>query len=599
MPKPFDSSSWKKFKLAPISRDKVSSRVTKLGKGATKHARKFVSSRLNRLSSVRRKIIGWVLLVAILTGVSLAMWFGFRASYVTESPSAGGTFSEGVLGPLETLNPIYARSSAEKSAAKLLFSSLYSYDTTGNLKSDLAESVSINDAADEYIVKLRPKLSWSDGASLTAEDVVFTVNLLKNPETRSEISGWQSFKVEAIDPLNVKFTLPGAYAPFLHSLTFPVLPKHAVGDIPAGSLRESRFSQSPIGSGPFAFRLLQNLSASSQNKTLNLIANPHYAHGKPLLDRFQLNVYSDRDSIKKALTSNEIMSTPELRYSELPTNLKNDYSVQYHSINDGVYALFNTTNGVLASKPVRQALALSVDIDKLRNSAAASSQPLEGPILSSQITGDIPHFMGNDLNKAKQLLNDEGWVVTDGVRKKDGEPLTIKLVALRGAGFQQITNDIAEVWRKELQIKVDVQIVDPIDPVQNVLQSILQPRNYDVLIYELVLGGDPDVYAYWHSSQAGAGGLNFANYGNAVSDDALLGARSKTDQKYRSDRYLAFIKRWLADVPAVPLYQPGIDYVQSRAVTTMDKDSKIVSSTDRYANILYWSVSKSSVYRTP
>lgn len=599
MARKLKAPSWKKFKTLPLSGNTAGANIGQLSKGAMRHARKFVSSRLDRLDTIKRMVVGWVFLVVILIGISLVQWYGFKPAYMTDAPAAGGTFSEGLLGPLETLNPLYARSSAEKSAAKLMFSSLYSYDKTGNLRGDIAKAMQINEASTEYIVSMRSGLTWSDGVALTAEDVVFTVELLKNPATRSEVSGWESFSAEVLSSNTVKFKLPSAYAPFLHSLTFPVLPKHVLEEVEPSELREHSFSQAPITSGPFAFRLMQDATADTSRKSLHLISNQQYIHGQPLLERFQMNIYDTREDIEKALLTDKIMATPELTFSEVSDSLKSSYESRSYPIKDGVFALFNNRDGVMSSQAVRQALAISVDRDALRSAIPQATVPLDGPILQSQVEGELPVFMSTDIAKAKELLEAEGWVLSGDARKKDGQPLTVKMVALRGVGFTQLTNDLADIWRKELQIQVDVSIIDPLDTAQNVLQSVLQPRNFDVLVYELVLGGDPDVYAYWHSSQAQATGLNFANYGNVIADDALSGARSRTDMKYRSDRYRAFVRRWLADVPAIPLYQPRIDYIKLRSVEAMTEDATLVSLDNRYANVIYWSIRKSPVYRTP
>lgn len=594
-----NTPSWKKFKSLPFSGRNKGVSVNKLGRDAVRHTRRFVSSRLDRLATIKRMLIGWLFLSALLISISLAQWYGFRPAYTTEAPAAGGTFSEGVLGPLETLNPLYARSSAEKSAAKLMFSSLYNYDQTGNLRGDMAKSVEISDTSTEYIVHMRPNIKWSDGYDLTAEDVVFTVGLLKHPDTRSEFSGWELFSAEVISPTKVKFTLPGAYAPFLHSLTFPVLPKHILAKIEPSELREQSFSFSPVTSGPFTFRLLQDSSSGQSKKTLRLASNQLYIHGQPLLERFQLNVYESKDDIKKALMSDEIVATPELIHGEVSNSLKDSYISQSHSINDGVYALFNNKDGLMSNRNLREALAISISREKLRSSIGQSSKPLEGPILSSQIEGDLPSFATIDIDKARKLLDNEGWIVSGDLRKKGDQALTVNMVALNGVGFSNLTNQLADAWRKELQIRVNVSIIDPLDTAQNVLQSVLQPRNFDVLVYELVLGGDPDVYAYWHSNQAKTTGLNFANYSSVIADDALSGARSKTDLRYRSDRYRAFVRRWQADVPAIPLYQPKIDYIMSNSVSSMTEDMTLVTQENRYANVIYWSVARASVYRTP
>ena len=144
-----------------------------------------------------------------------------------------------------------------------------------------------------------------------------------------------------------------------------------------------------------------------------------------------------------------------------------------------------------------------------------------------------------------------------------------------------------------------MRIVDQTDNAQNVFSSVLQPRNFDVLVYELELGGDPDVYTYWHSSHATTRRLNFANYSNVIADDALESARGRATAKQRADRYKIFVQRWHADTPALALYQPKIDYIQLKSARTIDPDTTLVYPTDRYANVIYWAIQRQQVYKTP
>lgn len=565
-----------------------------------RHANKFVTMRLDRLSGVKRQIYGWIFLVTLLVLVSATQWWLFRGAYTEAVYVNGGTYSEGVLGPLETLNPLFARSSAEKSAGRLLFASLYQYDTTGHLKGDLAESVSINDASTEYTVKLKKDLKWSNGTELNAEDVLFTVNLLKNPNARTEFTGWQSINVALVDSTSIKFTLSSPYAPFMHSLTFPILPKSVLNEVPSTGLREYAYSQSPtVTSGPFALRLLQDETSDGTKKVVHMVANPYYHQGVAKLERFQLYVYPTKEDIAKGLRTNEIMATPELVYANQPDQLKKMYLSSAHSINNGVYALFNSQSPILASRYVRQALAYSINTTDLRSKLAQSNQPLDGPILANLIDGTLPVAPTYDIEKAKALLDEDGWVTSGNTRTKDGQKLTLSIVTRKGSEYEEVTNLLAKTWKDELKVETEVRIVDQTDTAQNVFTSVLQPRNFDVLVYELELGGDPDVYTYWHSSRATANGLNFANYNNIIADDALESGRGKATTKQRSDRYKIFVQRWHADTPALALYQPRVDYIQLKSAQTIDSNATLVYPTDRYANVIYWSVQKQQVYKTP
>ena len=122
---------------------------------------------------------------------------------------------------------------------------------------------------------------------------------------------------------------------------------------------------------------------------------------------------------------------------------------------------------------------------------------------------------------------------------------------MKNSNYEKVTRYLAQVWYDELNIESDIKVVDPNDATQNILQTVLQPRNFDVLVYELSLGGDPDVYAYWHSSQATNNGLNFSNYNNAIADDALESGRSKISAKQtRLIAIAKFTAVWQADAPA-------------------------------------------------
>ena len=593
-----DKSSWNRFARLKVSRKGVNKRLRKIEKGSLRHAHKFVMSRLDRLANVRRRVSIWVALVLVMIGVSAVQWHISRSSFTTMTYASGGSYSEGVLGPLENLNPIFAKTSAEKSAAKLLFSSLYRYDSTGNIKTDLADGVKVNDKETEYTVKLKKNLKWSDGYDLTINDVIFTLKLLANPEVGAEISGWRSIKFEKASEDSVKFILPASYSPFVHALTFPIVPEHALKDVKPSNLREHDFSKAPISSGPFAFRLLQNVTSDGSKKVLYLQSNGNYYGGTTKLDRFQLYVYPTQDDIVKSLRTREITGTSELIYNDQPAEVKSMYATESHSLNNGVYALFNNNSQFLQSKSIRQALALSVDTGKLRQSLSLSTEELSGPILN-KFLGKSSQPLGYDTKKAKSLLDAEGWKVIDNARQKENVKLKLNMVVLKNNNYEKAAQYLAQAWRNELNIEVDVKVIDPNDASQNILQTILQPRNFDVLIYELSLGGDPDVYAYWHSSQATNNGLNFSNYNNAVADDALESGRSKLSLKQRSDRYEKFANTWKTDAPAIALYQPKFDYIHIRSVKVLDEKTEVVNPVDRYVDVQYWAAEKQSVYKTP
>ena len=107
------------------------------------------------------------------------------------------------------------------------------------------------------------------------------------------------------------------------------------------------------------------------------------------------------------------------------------------------------------------------------------------------------------------------------------------------------------------------------------------------------------MYAYWHSSQIGQSGYNFASYSNQAVDASLASARERSEPALRSAKYGVFVRQWQKDAPGIALYQPVLEYVSSKNVDSVDIDARLVTEADRFANVQYWTVATDSVYKTP
>ncbi len=580
--------AWRK--LRKIDLKSVDKQSKKVETATAKHAHKFLVSRLENLQFIRRHLIAWLLLLIVLISLNAAQVI-FNQNYVsTLQPSGDGAYGEGVLGPLDNLNPLFASSDAEVSASKLMFSSLLSYDTNGYLQGDAAQNYTISDNGKVYTVNLRPNLKWHDGKPVTADDVVFTVETMQNPLAGArQSSSWQGIKVVASTKQQVVFTLPTSYAPFASAMTFPILPKHILGKIPPQQLQENNFDGHPVGSGPFKFLDLQTVDASKDKKALQTEKYDDYWSGPPKLSRFSLYVYSSRDELARGIQHREINAASGVRVDSRGLNSADI------ALNNGVYAIFRTDSGVLKDKVVRKALTQSINRQALRKQLDVSKS-LEGPIINSQ-TQLANQVMQPAFNSevAAQQLDAAGWLKNSrGVRQKSGQPLELRVVAVDTTSYKKVVNNLAKQWRKQ-GVKVQVQLIDP----QQIQQIILQPRAFDVLVYELSMGGDPDSYAFWHSSQISTSGLNFANYNSPAADDALITARGRSSMVLRDPKYAAFARRWVEDVPAVALYRSSLRYTTTEGTQSIQNVDSIVSPTDRFYNVTDWSAEQSQVYNTP
>lgn len=590
-----EKNSWRKFQRPNFDSKSVAKRAKKAESATIRHARKFISKRLNNVIEVRRHVGLWLggIAVLILTVGLQIVWS--QQTYTTDTGAHGGVYAEATLGEVNTLNPLYAETGSERSARRLIFSSLLSYDTSGQLNNDIARNMTISPEGTAYTIEIKKNVKWHDGATLTAQDVAFTVGLIKDPDTRSRLrQEWQDVTVKVLNDSTISFTLPSIYAAFPHALTFPILPKHVLQDVAPSSLRENAFSVTPVGSGPFELRLLQT---ADDHKIINMTAYKNYFRGAPKLDRFEIHAIGSYPRVESALKTRQVSAAMLSDTSWIKKSP--NYTLKNVAVNDGVYALINTAQPHLSDVNVRRALQRGLNVEKLRKSVAPNQFALSLPFARGQVKGtDVLVAATYDKVEAEKLLDAAGWKLEGTVRKKDGKSLTLNLVTTDNPEYKKSIEHMKNDWRA-LGIDANVRIIDTSDPREDFTRNVQQPRAYDVLVYELEIGADPDVYAYWHSSQSGPRGLNLSVYTSGVADDALTSARTRVEPDLRDLKYQAFAREWLNDVPAIGLFQSNIKYVSLSQSRTLEANQKLISPYDRYANVIYWTASDTSVYKTP
>ena len=572
----------------------------KHAEGATqRHASRFILRRIENVRLVMTEIMIWLAAIALLiAGLGIQYSWNSQGSK-KDGAKSGGVYVEGVIGNISTLNPLLAASEPEQAVSRLLFSSLYRYDVTGALHTDLAESMTVKDDK-VYTIKLRNAV-WHDGKKLTAEDVVYTINLIKNPQVRSPLRvNWLDISARAIDDSTVEFMLPAVYAGFSHALTFPVIPKHILQSVSPSSMREADFSSNPVGSGPFAVKRVQTSESTSSTDVVRMEPNTKYYGAVSTLSRLELRSYGNESLLVKAVNSGEVSAASGLSLSAADNIKSKQYSTKHWLLNKGVYLLMNNRSQTLQDARVRRALRYATDTSSIRATVGDNVARLDTPILQSQIAQKLPAAPDYNLDKAKALLKEAGWTYNQGQWKgKDGRPLAVAVTTSSGRDeYKKIVDALKQQWSK-LGVDVQLREIDTSSTTTSFVQSVLQPRDYDALLYELELGADPDVFAYWHSSQASASGYNFANYSNRTVDNDLVGGRSRTNSALRAAKYIQFVNQWLNDAPAIGLYQSVGSYVLNNGASIVEPRGSLNTMNDRYADVTTWSTGRASVYKTP
>ncbi|MDR3298201.1 MAG: ABC transporter substrate-binding protein [Candidatus Nomurabacteria bacterium] len=577
---------------------KLSRASHKTAEKSKEHVKKHIFQRVSNIRNVRLWVFEWILLVTVVILFSVIQNIWYRSSYESEVFVSGGGYSEGTLGAINSMNPLYASTNSEKTLSKLMFSSLLAPDTSGHLGNSLAKSVSVDNTGKIWTVTLKDDVKWSDGAALTAEDVIYTINLIKSSAAKTTVAtNFTNVKIAAPDDTTVVFTLPTIYAAFTETLDFPIVPKHLLGNIEPGLVYENDFSTNPIGSGPFTLNAMQK---NPTGQTLHLSRNPNYFSGAPTLANFTLRTYSKPSEIAAALNRAEINASADLGTLSNKADLNTATIYERKApLSGGIFAFLNTDSLILSSTKVRQAIQRGVDMAVVRQ-GTTEDQALDFPILKRQIPDlKFPEMPVHDTAAAIKLLTDAKYQLTEGqLFDPTGARASLTISVLSAGILPEIATRLSEQLA-ELGFEVTIDEFIAEEASQDFFTAVILPRSYDILIYEIDLGLDADPFAYFDSANATATGMNLSNYRNSIVDDLLLSARTTMNSQLRKAKYESFLKYWLNDAPALGIYQSSLSYYYTKNTRIFSENNVLTHSLDRFADVTYWATEKSTRNRTP
>jgi peptide/nickel transport system substrate-binding protein len=562
------------------------------GQQADQKIEQLLIRRFERLVSVRRFVMLWVMLFLVLILVGVMQLRGLTDYYQTLQPVSGGLYTEGLIGNYTNANPIFAAGAADTAISRLVFSGLYKYDNDNRLVGDLARDYTLENNQTHYSVHLKPGLKWQDGKPVTADDVVYTYKTIQNIEAQSPLySSWQGIKVSKQNTLTVNFDLPNPLSAFPYSMINGIVPVHLLGQIPPEQLRSAPFNTEPVGAGPFEWKFTEvtGNNSDSRQQRISLSANKNYQGGRPKLDGFNVITFSDQQHMLTAFDSKQISAMSGLE--NVPDKLAKDKNLQVYTtpLTTSIMAFFKNSQPPLNDPAVRKALVESVDKNQLKGQLGQPIQLVDSPLLKGQLGYDPALIQPSyNLDDANKVLDDAGWTKgADGTRKKGAQPLVFSISAPDTTSYTKTAQFLQSQWGR-LGAKVQVRYYDN----QELQSSIVGNHDYDVLLDGINIGVDPDVYAYWDSSQASItsqGHLNLSEYKSTGADQAIESGRTRADPAVRTVKYHAFLTQWTKDIPAFGLYQPNYLYISRGPVFNYERRSAN-SAADRYYNVNNWMV---------
>lgn len=519
--------------------------------------------------------------IAALTGL-----YTLEQSLLKQVPAYGGILVEGEVGSPRFINPLLALSDADRDLSALTYAGLMGLSASGTLTPVLADDYEIAADGKTYTFTLRSNAKFSDGAPVTANDVVFTVKKAQDATLKSpEYANWSGIGVEAVDQRTVRFTLPKAYAPFLGLTTLGILPAHLWQNISNEEFSFSTLETNPVGAGPFKIADVAR-NASGLIESVSLVGNPFYALGRPYLDGIRFDFFSRTEDLAGALASGAVESAYGI---PSPQVLTAPYA--------RVFGVFwnPSEKQVYARAEVRKALSLALDRRQIVSTALGGyATAIIGPVPpGGRIEQSTVPQSANPTEAAADILKAGGWAYdgsariwkTSGGSRAGAKQAVLDGITIRTSNVPELKNVASAVktdWEK-LGIPVTIELYEPGDLSQNVIR----PRKYEALLYGMVIGRDQDLYAFWDSQERNDPGLNIALYANKTVDALLENARSSTDEKARIADLQKIESLVAADYPAAFIYAPNFVYAVPNDLQGVVLP-QIIMPSDRFATAASW-----------
>lgn len=250
--------------------------------------------------------------------------------------------------------------------------------------------------------------------------------------------------------------------------------------------------------------------------------------------------------------------------------------------------LESTTAPFLGEAEMRQALQLGLDRRTLVGTVLEGRGLVAHSPYSSCSWALDPQgpTVEHDPVQARDRLEALGWVDEDGdgIRSKDGQSLALELLVTDDRQSLAVAREVARHW-SEIGVSAQVTAIG----FNDLVSGRLATGEFDAAVVELSLGGDPDPYVLWHSSQSGGVGQNYAGYVNREADELLEQARRTWDQSIRTGMYHRFQAIVAEELPGLPLYYPVYTYAVDVDVSGVEL-GPMVSPSNRFQSINEWYV---------
>ncbi len=489
---------------------------------------------------------------------------GGSATTLADGPKYGGTVVRRIASECKTLNWVLYTTIYEHFIMRQLYDALVDFNERLEYTPVLAESYEVSDDHTRITVRLRDGIFWHDGEPITAGDVKFTLDKIKDPTVPALNKAGYFTKLdhlEVVDDRTVIFHWKEPYAPSLYALTqITPIPEHVYGK---GDFLRNPANRAPVGSGPFKFDEWRT------SQYVSIVRNENYYGQKAYVDKVIFRVIEDDAVALNALKAGDLdeMQVTQIQWEKQTVDEDflrrfNKYLYYVPSYN---YISWNCRSIWFRDPQVRLAMTEMFDRESINAKLYSGfSKLISGPFYINGWAYDRsikPHPF--DPKDARRLLDEAGWVDSDGdgLRDKDGVKFDFEMLIASGGNTAK---QFAQLLQEECQkagIRVRIRQLEGATFFDRVDKG-----EFDAALSSWWMDLDPDVYDTFHSSQVPPKGLNHVFYSNAMVDSLLEAGRIEFDQEKRAAIYHALHRIMHAEQPYTFINSVPIKHIINKRI---------------------------------
>ncbi len=461
----------------------------------------------------------------------------------------------------DTINPIISDNRNVHEISKVIYEPLITLNENYKMEYCLAEEIGKTDDL-TYVIKLRKGVLWQNKSNFTAEDVKFTMDIIRSGINTIYADNLRYVAdYEVIDSTTLKIYLTQPVPFFEYNLTFPIMCKsyHEGEDFGA---------KVPIGTGPF------KISDLSSN-IIKLVKNDIYWNSQKefMATEININLYATIGEVYAAFKNGEIdILTVKIPDVETYIGSLGYNKIEYKSREYDFISL-NTTSEVLSDTAVRKAISLIID----KNNIVASC--LGSGYVSSNFSLDMGCWLytkdlniGVDTEQANQLLASSGWERSNNSWVKERQRLTLSLTVNTN---NELRVKVAENIKEQLEnfgIPVSIRYLSA-----DAYADAINNRDYEMVLTGIRLGYSPNLNTFF-------GNGNIANYYNAEVEEIMSIVSNTNDDNTLYEKYNRLYDIYLDEAPYIGLYRDTnvIVYHQSLVGNIRANEFNIYHNIDKW-----------------